>query len=92
MSKNQVVFYPVTRAQIDAGRPELEKNGITLTGDSGVIEKSHCRIAYAYNEAAAELTLTVLKKPFVVTVGYVKSQLIEALAANGIQAKGDADA
>jgi hypothetical protein len=88
MNKNQIVFAPVTRTQIDAGRPELAKNGITLSGDNGVIEKSHCRIAYSYDEATAELTLTVVKKPLVISTDYVKSQLIGALAKQGIQQKG----
>lgn len=59
------ITFPLTPEQFAARKAELEKNGVPITGNAGTISKMGVRVEYVYN--GSTLTVTVLKKPFLIS-------------------------
>ena len=83
MSAQPLVFAPVTASQYAQLVQKAQASGIDLTGNSGTASKFGVEIAYAYDPAAATLTLHCIKSPFFVSVADVHSRL-EALVREAL--------
>jgi hypothetical protein len=69
LEMNNWITIPMTPETLEAKREELaSQDGMSLKGDTGVAERDGVKVQYSYNAAAQELTLTVLDKPFFVTM------------------------
>jgi hypothetical protein len=71
--------FQLTREQFEKCRGDLAAQGVSLTGDSGVINHSGCTVDFAYTEPT--LTITVVHKPFIVSESFVESQVSKWFSA-----------
>jgi len=70
---------PLTQAQFDSACTKLLSYGVKIEGLSGTIEHEGCKIEYRYLKDKAMLSITVVDKPTIATVGYVFKQLYKWL-------------
>jgi hypothetical protein len=69
-----MVTVPLTRDEFNAKAAQLQKEqGITLAGDRGEVSKQGVTVSYSYN--GEFLTLTVTKKPMIVSVAFCEAKL-----------------
>jgi hypothetical protein len=69
---------PISRERLEEKRAELAANGITLTGDIGVIDSHGVRAVYSYD--GTTLSVEVKGKPFLVSKSYVEGKIKEWLS------------
>ena len=69
-----MVQIPLTPEQFARKTTEIEQQeGIKISGNEGTISKSGVTARYAYD--GANLEVTVLEKPFVVSTAYCEEQI-----------------
>jgi hypothetical protein len=69
-----MIQVPLTREQFETNAKSLAaKHGINFPGDEGTIEKMGVKAGYVYADGV--LTITILDKPFFLSVDMVEKQL-----------------
>jgi hypothetical protein len=63
----------LTRSQLEAARIKLAVQGVGLIGDSGTVSHDGVIVDYVYIEPS--LTLTIAKKPLVLSLGFVEGRI-----------------
>lgn len=74
---NQPINIPLTKEQYTACAARIYQEAeVNLTGDCGTLNKFGCTISYLYVESKAQLTVTVLSKPWELSEGFVQNQIL----------------
>jgi hypothetical protein len=63
----------LTRAQLEAARIKLAVQGVGLIGDSGTVSHDGVIVDYTYQEPT--LSVTIAKKPLVLSLGFVEGRI-----------------
>jgi hypothetical protein len=80
----EITFAGVTREKLTEARERLMEQGIPIGSDVGMVTKGGYTVGYVYDQPSECLTLTLLKKPWMVPVSMIRRKLKAALAAEGI--------
>jgi hypothetical protein len=67
--------YTISPAGFEQLRNRLSTQGISITGPVGEIEFRGIMLKYFYDQERGQLTLSILKKPFLVTAGLIWEQV-----------------
>ena len=71
-----MIQIPLTPDQLDQVRAKAQEQGISLAGDAGEITKFGVTAAYKYADNL--FTVTIVKKPFFISVEQCENQIRKA--------------
>lgn len=74
--------FAVTRERLEEARKRLSEAGFPIVGDKGEVSQKGFRVGYEF--VNGKLTLTLLKKPFLVPASMVRNEVRKKLIAEGI--------
>ena len=72
------VYTGITKKLINKASTLKESQEFDLTSTSGIIKRWGVKIEYIYDPEAETSTLTILKKPFIVSYDFIWSKLDNA--------------